>query len=244
MRARKVVGFDRKLRIEWMDATAAKVADGLSLPELRDYLREFLADELSGRSFNSNMGKTITVLSHIWVSVPEVAQPLRDRALSVLDGLRAEERLAVHWAMMIATYPFVLEATETMGKIVGLQPEFSTSLLRKRIYASWGERRIVLNATNVLIRSLVDWGVLEETPRRGEFTNSSKRPVKDAVANLLVEAVLCGSHQEFLPSQAAINHSALFPFELNIKPGTLRNLPQFEIHRQGLDQEILKLRRD
>lgn len=242
MTSGKAVGFDRKLRLEWLDAAAAKAAEGLALPQARVYLRELLGHDLTGTSFNSDVGKTITVLSRIWLGVPRRAMALRNRALALLPGIGHDERMALHWAMMVGTYPFVLDAAATMGKLMSLQPILSMSLLRRRLFERWGERRMVRNASQVLVRTLADWGVLVEAGRRGEYSKSATCPVRDSVAFVLVEGVLCGSGQVLLPAEVAINHPALFPFELSIRANELRNLPQFEVHRQGLDQDMVGLR--
>jgi len=245
MTARKVVGIDRKLKLDWLDATAAKVADGSSVEELREYLRDLLGDELSGRSFNSDLGKTITVLCHIWSTVPEGAVGIRDRALTALPALDGPNRLAVHWAMMVGTYPFALATAETVGKLLSLQEDFSVALLRRRLFDEWGERAIVKNAAQRLVRTMVEWGVLRESEVRGTY-KAALHPIvlSEASAEVLLEALLVGSPAHEMPFDQLVSHAATFPFSFSTNAHQLRNAPQFRVDRQGLDVDIVGLSSD
>jgi hypothetical protein len=242
MTERKVVGIDRKLKLDWLDATAARVADGSSVEELREYLRDLLGDELSGRSFNSDLGKTITVLSHIWATVPDQAVGLRERALPLLPNLDGPNRLAVHWAMMLGTYPFALATAETVGKLLSLQDDFSIALLRRRLIDAWGDRAIVKNASQRLVRTMAEWGVLEETDTRGTYKAARQRiALEQSVALLLLEALLVSSPKHAMPIDELVTHAATFPFSFSASAHELRAVPVFRIDRQGLDVDVVGL---
>jgi len=63
--ARKPIGFDRKIQLGWLDATAGWAAEGLSPREIRNRLDEVLAGKVAGSGSHSARGKTKTVLLHI-----------------------------------------------------------------------------------------------------------------------------------------------------------------------------------
>jgi hypothetical protein len=73
------IGFDRTIASEWLDATVARVMSGETPEATRSFLWDFLEDVESGTTNNSNRGKTLTVLTRIWISVPKQAEPLRVR---------------------------------------------------------------------------------------------------------------------------------------------------------------------
>ena len=104
MTRRQTIGFDRRLALDWLEATASRAAAGASLEELRDGMWQYLEGKVSGDKFNSDRGKTMTVLTHIWAKVPTVAQSLQARAIEAYGKAGSKERLALHWAMMLATY--------------------------------------------------------------------------------------------------------------------------------------------
>ena len=85
---------------------AGRVAAGDTSDEVRNFLWNFLEGVVAGDSVHSGRGKTLTVLSRIWVVVPERAKPLRDAALRCIVSATAEQRVAIHWAMAVGKYPF------------------------------------------------------------------------------------------------------------------------------------------
>lgn len=75
MSRRKTIGFDRRLALDWLEATASRVAAGDSLEEVRAGMWEYLEGKVSGDKFNSDRGKTMTVLTRIWAKVPPLLIP-------------------------------------------------------------------------------------------------------------------------------------------------------------------------
>jgi subtilisin family serine protease len=75
---RKTIGFDRRIRLDWLDATAEWAAQGLSLPEIRSRLDRLLEGQVAGVGHGSARDKTMTVLLHVWVDVLAALVPLRD----------------------------------------------------------------------------------------------------------------------------------------------------------------------
>jgi len=106
MPRRSTIGFDRAIHLEWLDIAAARAARGDPPTEIRKFLWEFLEDLVPGNTISSGRGKTLTVLTRIWLVVPDHVQPLREDALKLLASANGEQRIAVHWAMVIATHPF------------------------------------------------------------------------------------------------------------------------------------------
>ena len=103
---RTKIGFDRTIRSEWLDAAAARIANGDSADATRKFLWDFLEDVERGNTNNSGRGKTLTVLTRIWISVPEKAGTLKKAALRQIASARVEQRIAIQWAMTAGTHPF------------------------------------------------------------------------------------------------------------------------------------------
>ncbi len=62
-----IVGFDRKIKREWLDAVTDYAAQGPEVPQLRTFLHELLQEVHPGKTAR---GKTITVLMRIWACIP------------------------------------------------------------------------------------------------------------------------------------------------------------------------------
>jgi len=243
MSRRQAVGFDRPIDLSWLDAVAAKVAEGASPPEVRKYLYSVLEGAVSGDTKNSARGKTVTVLSHIWCLVPGTATSLRGRAVEQLGHAAAEERLAIHWAMMIGTYPFFTDTASAIGRLLSLHGSVAVSQLKRRLAETWGERSTIARAIPRIVRSMVEWGVLKDTGEKGVYAAAGDpSPVSDPVAELLVEALLIDSDQESMEVAQLLGHAALFPFGLSLSAHRLRSKSHFRMNRQGLDQDVVGLR--
>ena len=189
--ARRTIGFDRKIEIEWLDAVAGCVATGPAPEDVRKFLWSFLEGVVAGDSVHSGRGKTLTVLSRIWVIVPEQAKPLRKAALQCIASATGEEMVAIHWAMAIGTYPFFCDVVASVGKLLALNGQANLSQVRRRMTESWGDRSTLPRAIQRVLRSMVQWGVLRDRPARGTFVAPTKRtavPGSDRRAALTSDA--------------------------------------------------------
>jgi hypothetical protein len=92
--ARRHIGFDRKIELAWLDAIAAQAAAGASHEVAREYVWRLLDGVLVGETAHDARGKTLTVLSRVWLSVPEQAREIRSNALTLFRKTSGSDRLA------------------------------------------------------------------------------------------------------------------------------------------------------
>ncbi len=111
------VGFSQRIRLEWLQQTAALVLAGRPREEIKATLQELLQDQLSvgGTAERGNREKAVTILLKIWVSVPRHLETLRNDGLELLKRIPVHEQLAIHWGMTIAVYPFFGIVAEAVG---------------------------------------------------------------------------------------------------------------------------------
>ena len=238
----ETIGFDRKVELSWLDAVASKVAAGATEEEVRAYLWRLLKGAVAGEGPHSARGKTVTVLAHIWSQVPEEARALRDRAARLLPEVPPEHRMALHWAMALATYPFFADVATAVGRLLVLQENVALAQVTRRLVELWGERTTMVRAAQRVVRSMVQWGVLKDTAERGVYERAGP-PMEPGgpLAQLLLEALLLGVSSDGMPVDQAIQHPALFPFRLDLAAHDLRRAARFHIHRQGLDVDVVGL---
>ncbi len=242
MRENTLIGFDRKIELAWLDATAARVADGAGDREIRDYLMRLLDGEVAGDTSGSARGKTVTVLRHVWSRVPVPVLPLRERALVLLPRVEPPERLAVHWAMIVATYPFFADLATLAGRGLALQGDFSLAWLKQRLIERWGERGTLKRAVERIVRSMVSWRALRDDGVRGVLVAGDRLPVAGgALGELLLESLLVAADGTELPLGRLHAHPALFPFALEVSAYELRRSARFEVHRQSVDTDVVAL---
>tara|TARA_R110002072_G_scaffold240450_4_gene399032 strand:+ start:2579 stop:3322 length:744 start_codon:yes stop_codon:yes gene_type:complete len=242
MNRRANIGFDRRIDLEWLDAAAAQAAVGATAEEMRAYLWSLLDGVVSGDKFNSARGKTLTVLNHIWGDVPGPAASLRERAAGLIAGSAPDERLALHWAMMVGTYPLFTDTAAAVGRLLTLQDNVSLAHLTRRLVGAWGERSTLERAGQRIVRSMVQWGVLRDTATRGLYEAvPQRRKLGSAVGTVLIEALLVDAEEASVSFDQLVDHPAIFPFDLDLNASHVRGAPQFRVHRQGLDSDFVEL---
>lgn len=241
---RHIIGFDRKIKLSWLDATVDWTAQGLPVAEIRSRLENLLEDQVAGEGTHSARGKTITVLLHIWSLTPDQLTPLRDDALTLLRKRSGRDRLPLHWGMCISTYPFFRDVAATTGRLLGLQGKAALSQIIRRTVESWGERSTVTRAAQRVVRSLVAWRVLLETEERGIFAAAPRIEISngEGIGAWLIEAAISNSDRRARPLRSLLTSSAFFPFVLRLSPRELAGSPRLEVHRQGLDEALVVLR--
>ena len=83
----RIIGFDRKLQLDWLDATVGLCQENLDPGVVAGRLRQKLESEIAGTEARR---KTTTVLLRIWVNVPAECSHLRDEALQLAAQIGSE----------------------------------------------------------------------------------------------------------------------------------------------------------
>jgi len=234
---KRIIGFDRKLELDWLDATVGFCQRGLDPGSVAEQLQKQLEPEIAGGEARR---KTITVLSRIWVNVPEEDSRLRNEALGLASQIMPEERLWLHWGMSLLAYPFFRDVAATVGQLSRLQGTFSHAQVQRRMVESWGQRTTLRRAVQRLVRTFVGWGVLNDTETRGSYDAASSRQTQNAdLALWLVDCALRANGSEQVPLGELAQLPYVFPFDLLPFINDVRLSRRFEIARQGLDLEMV-----
>lgn len=240
------IGIDRRIRLEWLEYTASMALAGQNRESIVTALQELLADSLSGggESGRGCREKTITVLTRVWSSVPNHLVLFRNDGLDALNRLPLSYHLAIHWAAIMAAYPFWKDVAETVGRLIRLQGVLSHSQVSRRMRETYGERQTVSRSCQRILRSFVDWGVIVDTDDKGTYRQGAILAVDDAaLATLLVEAILL-SGTPSTTLRDTIQSPALFPFMLVVpKPADIEQSGRMELSNQGLDDIVVSLKR-
>jgi hypothetical protein len=242
MAERKRIGFDRTISAEWLDAAAARKISGEPPEVTRKFLWDFLEDVEPGTTNNSSRGKTLTVLTRIWVSVPFQAEPLMKAALKCIASTSGDNRLGVHWAMVAGTHPFFFDVATHVGKLIKLNGHANRSQIKRRMTEAWGDRSTLERTIQHVLRSMSRWGLLRAGVGNGSLIGPVQRlNISNEVGKLLVHAVLL-SHGKGLTFSHLIDHPALFPFALDLTMPELMRDPAFRVQRQGDQSDFVEVK--
>jgi hypothetical protein len=235
-----IVGFDRRLQLDWLDVTVGLCQESLDPGIVAEQLRRKLEHEIAGAEARR---KTITVLLRIWVNVPAGDTDLRDEALQLATQIDAEERRWLHWGVSLLAYPFFRDVASTVGQLSRLQGTFSQAQVQRRMVESWGQRTTLRRAVQRVLRTFVDWDVLRDTDVRGSYeTGLPRRTENQTLAFWFLDCALEANEAEQVPLRELGQLSYIFPFDLLPFIGEIRRSERFEITRQGLDLEMVSVR--
>jgi hypothetical protein len=238
---RKVVGIDRKIKRAWLDKVLDRLVTTKDESELRAFLDRTLKEELPGKE---SRAKSVGIVLRIWSGIPQERVALRDRAVALLAKISGQERIWLHWGMTALAYPFFRETAEVVGRLLALQDDFSTAQVQARLLTPWGDRATSKQAAQKLLTTLVDWEVLRSTKTKGQFLLARKMTTGVAELQLwLLEALLGASAADEIEAQQLLRLPESFPFTVSLGVADLRKHEGFDIHRQGLDMDMVALRK-
>lgn len=241
------IGMSQRVRLEWLEHTAQLTLAGLPRPEVEAELQAFLRDKLSigGTAVRGNREKVITILLRTWVDVDNDLEPLRDDGLGLLRDLPTSQHLAVHWAMLMAAYPFWGQVAETVGRLLRLQGHVGAAEVQRRMRELRGERETVARAARRVLRAFHDWGVLVDSARKGVYVASPRIGIDDAaLAAFVAEAWLRGQQSERAPVAVVVDSPALFPVVLSLPSlQPMRGGPRLDFGRDGSGELLIGLRK-
>ena len=232
-----VVGFDRRIHTEWLDALADQVAKGESVPALRRYLHGLLEKDHPAKTAR---GKTVTVLMRIWVHLPPEHLPIRREAFDLLRSIRPADRIWLHWGMCLLAYPLFRDTATAIGRLLKLHDEFTLTQLQRRLVDVWGDRSTVKRASQRIVRSMIDWGALADIDRSRRFRAAPQRTTASKPLQLwFLRACHTAAEAETVEAQQLLGLPLAFPLKLTITKTDLRRYDHFALHRQGLDMEMV-----
>lgn len=236
----KIVGISHRLKRAWLDAVLDRLVQTTDEKELRSFLDKRLREELPGKD---SRAKASGILLRIWSGIHPENVALRDRAVALLPSISGQERIWLHWGMTALAYPFFRDTTEVIGRLLALQDDFTTAQVQGRMLTTWGDRATSNEAAQKLITTLVDWEVLRSRKTKGHFLLARKMTASIPDLQLwLLEALLRASAADEIEAHQLLRLPESFPFAVSVGVADLRRYEGFNIHRQGLDMDMVALR--
>lgn len=250
MNGRKAqIGIDRIIHLDWLEKTANLVMAGNTKTSINNILQDMLKHNLSGgkTGVRGSSEKTITILMKIWLTVSRQLEKLRDEGLEILQRLPRKDRIAVHWGMSLAAYPFWGAVAAHTGRLLRLQGTAAAAHVQRRVKEGYGERETASRAAQRVLRSFIKWGVLKETGDKGVYSQGDQYPVEDPrLIAWMVEVSLRARVNGSAAIKDLLDSPSIFPFRLaHISAEHVASLsPRLYILRHGLDDDLVMLHED
>lgn len=234
----KQVGFLQYVQKDWLDATVSFYQNCQNIDEIKANLNNLILPEVPK---NEERRKTIDVLTRTWIRVPKNHQNLRNTALEIYDELEPDERIILHWGMLLLAYPFFHDIVNKIGLILRIQDNFTSNQLRNKLVSSWGHRTTIIRAIDRVTQSLKNWRVLENDNR--SIKSTPKLKIKNEVLCLwLLETAYISENVDSMLLDKLISLNTTFPFNLQISMYKIRQAKNFEHNIQGMNFESISLR--
>lgn len=245
----KQVGFSQRVRLEWFEQTANMVLAGNDRATVTDVLRSNLRDRFTanGQAPSGNRDKVISILSKTWLRAPAGLQALQADGLKILEKLPRNYHVAVHWGMVMAIYPFWGGVATQTGRLLRLQNTVSAAHIQRRVREQYGERETVARAARRILRTFIDWNVLQDTSTKGVYARTQQIHVEDPeLITWLVEASLYARSNGSANSNEILDSPVIFPFQLaRLSAEQIASFsPRLDILRHSLDDDLIMLRKE
>lgn len=237
------IGFDRRIRREWLDFVADSAAAGVAPDVIRKKLDDLLSPDVAESGERGARSKTITVLTRLWLVPDPRIDGLRRHALEAFLPAVSEERLALHWGLAMAVYPFFFDVVSVIGRLLKLQGTASLSEVVRRTKEKWGDRERVARSARHVLQCVRDWGVLTPGGPAGVYQAALRqRSLGNDSSWWMLEALLLGSRLRMAPRRLLVQSPAIFPFVVNVVSVDLARDAPLELTRHGGEEEIVALR--
>lgn len=241
------IGFSQRVRLEWFEQTANLILAGNDRVAVNDALQELLKDKVSvgGQAERGNREKIITILLKTWLTVPIELESLRLEGLELLKCVPRRDYLAVHWGMVMAVYPFWSGVAVQVGRLLRLQGSAAAAHVQRRVREQYGERETVSRAARRVLRSYLDWGVLQESGTKGIYTAGKTLAIDDSrLIAWLAETSLHARANGSAPLKDLIDSPNFFPFRFKLlsAESLMAASSNLDILRYGLDDDLVMLR--
>jgi hypothetical protein len=248
IRRENQVGFSQRVRLEWLDQTGNLVLAGNSKQAVNEALQSLLKDRVSvgGNAERGNREKIVTILLKTWLTVPIELQSFRSDGLELLKSFSQGDRIAVHWGMVMAVYPFWSDVAVQVGRLLRLQDCASAAQVQRRVREQYGERETVSRAARRVLRSYLDWGVLHDTGKNGIYSAGTTMAVDEPrLIAWLTEAFLYARQGSSASMKDIVGNPCFFPFKIkSISADSLASMsPRLDLVPHGLDDNLVLLRK-
>lgn len=225
----KLVGISRNIKLEWLDETARMVLSGKSEAEIKESLNEYLSFSIKSPT---NLRKTREILMNIWVRKSEEFEYIKKIAIKAYNENKQANKLAVHWCLMLITYPVYGDVSEVIGKLNDKQYDLTTGQIKSKIFDVWGERSTLLHSIDKILKTMKDIGGLKSI-KTGLYKVEKYQVKDDDIVTLFVATILELKDKLYLSIDEITASFALFPFEYNLDLEMLQRCEYFGFDKFG-----------
>jgi hypothetical protein len=227
----KGVGFNRNIRLAWMDEVASLRLGGCTHEKARNAL-----DAVLGGYSDSpeNRRKTTDVLVNIWYRSEALAPGVYAGALDLYASTSLRNRVWLHYGLTLVAYPYFRSVAGIVGRQLRQEGHASLAAVKRLAVLVLGNVGATADAVSRVVFTLRDWGLLAQTSERHRYVEADALGSEDTgLQTWLLACALTASGSESLPLLDLLRLPELFPFRFTVGLDALRRSTHFLVERQG-----------
>lgn len=187
------LGVGQNIKRAWLEATLDMVIAQTSPEETRKRLFAIVSgsETKDGLRGKESAKKVLSMLSAWFVPKEECLAVFAGQMLKIAQQCLREERVALHWAILSATYPFFMEVSLVAGRLFGMQESIFRQQIQRRLEEMRGASSTIGRNLEYALWILCDLGLLRMGNAKGEYLKCDPLPIVNrSVAAALWKAIL------------------------------------------------------
>lgn len=237
----KDIGFNRNIKLDWLNATASFCAETDDPSEIRQRLEGVLSHDRSG---TEAIRKSIDILINIWHKNKEEYPSQTEFAVKHFkETFNPSDRVWLHFGLTSLYYSFFRETASVIGRLSKRGSLITNKEVIKQLVSERGHLGSLERSAQRIVSSLRDWDVLFESDQ--SFTYRSRyRELETESQELqawLLQCAFIGKHVEQIPFEDLIRLPELFPFNITVGLDYIRKFTPFSVYRAGGGINIIEL---
>ena len=233
--ARSVI-FTRSISLDLLNEVYEEHIAGLTKLESISKLEDIIGQSIRDKD---NIKKTRNILQNLWFIDTDW---FHDDAVAVARYLSRIERLPVHWAVLMVTYPIFTDLCIVLGQLFELKDAVSATQIKEDIFNKWGARSTLDSSLSRNLKSLRDIGALTRGKKYTSYVKVTHKISDPRVAALMFAAVMLATEQQYMTWESFITHPAILPFTINdVTHADMAAIPYLVMERMG-EQVVFRIK--
>lgn len=238
----KDIGFNRNIKLDWLNATASFCAETNDPAEIREKLEAVLAQDRSGAEA---IRKSIDILINIWYKNKEQYPNLVEFAVKHFqDTYHPLDRLWLHFGLISLYFSFFRETASVIGKLSKRGSLITNKEVIKQLISERGHLGSLERSAQRIVSSLRDWELLVDSDQSFVY-KARYRELESESLELeawLLQCAFIGKNVEQIPYEDLIRLPELFPFNIRVGLDYIRKNTPFSVYRAGGGINMIELR--
>lgn len=228
------IGLSKNIKLDWMNLAADQHLQGKNQTEAMPVIDGLIHESITCQA---NLRTIRAVLLNMWFKNEDW---YLDKASKAIMGLPSNERIPIHWALLLKRYPVFYDLCTVIGGLFEYREEITLGQIRNRIFEKWGARDTLQGCLSKNMQMFRELKALEAIKPAGTYKRNTMVISDVNIMQLLCASLIDASGKEYMSWEEVIHHPALFPFAIcDISQADMAACDNLLLERMG-DEVVLR----